>query len=247
MNNPEEVIRKLLAMAEGGTEHEALVAAQKASLLALKYNIDILALQTKPEDYKDDHLHQDIKVDRWVSNILHGVANLNAVKHYRSHNPDTDDWSYRLVGKQHNINITRSITQYLVNEVRRLNTSHVKDKPHLNTAPARADYRKAFRLAASQRLYSRLTDLLSELQNHPEVAPLALQTNALVVADYFKTEAQACEDFISKNIGALTFTKERPLRINSTEGYRDGQNAANKISLNTQLESSHGTTRLSTK
>jgi hypothetical protein len=232
MNNPEDIIRKLLALAAGGTEHEASLAAEKASLLALKYNIDLLALQEKPSDYQDGMFSQDIRSEQWVSNIIAGVAKLNAVKHYRANQRD-GSVKYRLIGRPHNIAITQDIAHYLINEVKRLNRVSVQSKSC--NKEERSAYRKAFRLSASQRLYARLIELFDSLNKKDQPIP-TLGCTALVVANYFQQETDNIAEFMKSTDLNLVPKKSRGISIKSSEGWNDGKDAGNKISLNTQVK-----------
>lgn len=237
-NNPEELIRKLLAMAEGGTEHEAALAAQRANELALKYNIDLIALQSK----NDDAMGQDMldgRTQQWISNILHGVCLVNAVKFYHQTMLDGNE-RYKLYGKAHNVRLAKMIASYLVKEVKRLNTHHVKQHEHLDNPSERGAYRKAFRLAASQRLYARLREQYNELRTNDTTTLKVTGLRALVVANYFDSAISQAEEYLARTGTTLSKVKApRSISIRSSEGWNDGVKAGNSISLAKQV--SHDT------
>ncbi len=228
MSTPEEIIRKLLSLAQGGTEHEAQLAAQKASEIALKYGIDLLAFQTSKSDYQDKDF-SDVKVDQWVSNILAGVCLVNAVKYYRAAN--IEGWTYRLIGKEHATASAKAITEYLIQAIKRLQGEAIRR--HGLSQQERSQYRKSFRLGASQRLYQRFLEQYVEMRttNNP-----ATGNNALVVADYFDQSSREIEEFIEQANLGLTRTASRTIAIRSHDGYFEGVTAGNQISLNTQVD-----------
>ena len=230
--SPIETIQKLLALAAGGTEHEAALAAEKANELALKYNIDLIKLQHPISDTTSETY--DEKAQQWISNIISGVSLVNAVKHFRS--PALNSFRYRLVGKKHNIQITISITEYLVREVKRLNTAQCKSHFHLDNSSERAAYRKAFRLGASQRLYRRLREQYNSLRTQDTSALRITGSNALVVANYFDTAMKEADAFLKSEGTTIVTHKSRSISIKSHEGWQDGQRAGDSINLSPQLE-----------
>lgn len=221
-------IRKLLALSTSSNENEAAVAAEMASSLALKYNIDLLGVQISADDYKENDVLNSTKTERWISNIVAGLCLINACKHYLVIDPD-GSVVYRVVGKPHSIDIVNQLTTYLTDTVRRLNREHIT-KYYYNQQE-RAHYRKAFRLAASQRLYQRFSLRYAELKQKDHT--LTPTTNALVVSDYFDSERKNIDDFLQNhNIKTKT---QRSLTLRSTVGYQDGSNAASTINLGEQI------------
>lgn len=219
MQNPTELIKKLLRLAQSANENEAGLAAERAAELALKYGIDLSSLNTSDNPHRIDPL--DHEASQWISNIVAGVCLVNACSYWRTH----DDSAYRVAGRPHAIEATRLISLYLINAVKRLNREAVSS--YNFTQQQRADYRKAFRLAASQRLYARLKAKHEALQN-----PSQNTANALVVQSYYKNELAIIETILPSNLRTI---KSRGITIRSNQGKQDGAAAGDSISLNDQL------------
>lgn len=229
----EQKIRKLLSLAKSANEHEAALAAEKASELALKHNIDLLQFQTNPSDYKDNSVKDSTKNELWVTSVMQAVAKLNACKFYVE--VRNKGFRYRLVGKEHNIHITESISDYLLKTIKRLNTQQWKEyQEHYNIPPLlkpemRRDFRKSFRLGASANLCRRLNEKYENLRTKSTE-----QTTALVVANYFDQEQNNIEIHLNAEGIELEPTKHRKPKL--SDAYCRGYDAAEDINLEEQID-----------
>lgn len=224
MQNPEDIIRKLLALAKGGTENEAALAAAKASEIALKYNIDLLDLQQKgdpPPKVGEDSVHSSTKHDVWISNILYGLSLLNNCKYYLA--VYTDHFKYRVVGRKINISTVEMTAGYLIQEVKRLNRKFVEQYNY--TQQERAQYRKDFRLACSRRLLDRMEELHNQRKTQTGKALLVISNMLAELDDFMKDKKIKNGKYVSS--------------VRSRQALADGHRAANTISLDSQLGGSH--------
>ncbi len=224
MQNPTDTIKKLLRLAQSANENEAALAAERAAELALKYGINLSQVNTSEHPHKTEDGFTLKNPSQWVSNIIAGVCLVNACDYYRWATPS--DVTYRLVGRPHAIEATRLIASYLIEAVKRLNREHVTAYHY--TTQQRADYRKAFRLAASQRLYARLH------QKHQSLQSQANQTKAqaLVVQNYYQNELAIIQTLLPDDLKTI---QSRGVTLRSHEGIADGIKAGNAISLNDQV------------
>lgn len=223
-----EKIKKLLALSGSSNEHEASAAAEMVSALALKYNIDLLELQAPTSNYKTEDVYNSTKTERWLSNIIAGLSLVNACKHYLVVQPD-GSIKYRIVGKPHNIQVVNSLTEYLIEAIKHSGRNNIVQY-NLNSQ-GRAQYRKAFRLAASQRLWQRFQEQFDNFNRKDN--SLSPTTNALVVSNYYATEQKEIEEFL-QNV-KFKQTRAKSISLKSSTGYQDGIQAGSTINIGKQV------------
>lgn len=234
-------IAKLLKLADNNpNEHEAALAAEKASALALEYGLTVAQVHGKDEaGYAQHDIFESAKYQLWIANICGSVARLNACKFFYSEGY-TDEgkarcW-YNVIGRPHNVEATKLMVAYLIETINRLNREGVKGEGM--TQRERKIFRKAFKLGCSERIAMRLEErLLKNQQAKRPSASEGIPGTALVVADYYKAERENIEEFIEKKTN-LEFTHRRAGRRLSvdSDAYGKGLAAGNSVSLDPQIE-----------
>jgi hypothetical protein len=153
-----EKVKKLLVMAERGTEHEAAIAAAKAQTLLMQHNIDLSQIRTgnlEADEQVCEWLLETMgRKQIWKGNLAHAIAEANFCRMW---------WlgpNIKLVGRAHNVEIARHLYSYLVEAVERVTQAAVgterqyhRDSPHLFKARTWAS---SFHLGCAHRLCDRL-------------------------------------------------------------------------------------------
>lgn len=239
-----EKIKKLLALAGdgGATEEEAATAAQMASALAIKYSIDLAAVQlsgkqVEREGVMDETVYESDKYEPWVASLIHGLTELNGGTFYFS------NWGtsvhYRVIGKPTALAVIRLTIPYLVKSVKRLNTEAVKKYGF--TMEQRRAFRAGFRQSCASRLYERMKAKAEEMRTKDEVAQKTTGSTALVVLNHFEQDARDIQVWMEQQGYKFKTRKSAARKAIKTEGMigrHEGYRAGDKIGIDPQVSGS---------
>lgn len=239
MNNITEKVKKLLVLAERGSEHEAAIAAAKAQALLMQHNIDLSQIDTGDsevdEQVREWLLDAMSRRQIWKGNLAHAIAEVNFCQMW---------WlgpNLKLVGKAHNVEIVRHLYAYLVESVERVTKEagaverrYYQVTPHLFRPRAWAN---SFRLGCTHRLCHRLREQKQRMETDglPEA-----NVSALACIEAYTRESEALSQWIIRQQIQLG-GKVRSQARTSLSGYQAGKAAGDSISLNRQLKASYST------
>jgi hypothetical protein len=236
MDNIIEKVKKLLTMAERGTEHEAAIAAAKAQTLLMQHNIDLSQIDTRSEVNEqvcEWLLEAMSRRQIWKGNLANAIAEANFCRMW---------WlgsDIKLVGKEHNVQIGRHLYDYLVEAVERVTKAALaaerqqrQDALHLFNHRAWAN---SFRLGCAHRLCDRLQEqkLRLETEGLPEAS-----VSALTCVEAYQQESEAIAQWMRERNVQLG-SKVRSQARTSRSGYQAGKAAGGSISLNHQMSGNY--------
>ena len=248
MNDKSKIIdkiQKLLALSKSPNEHEAALAAEKAQELLATYNIAVSEVEAG--EAKTSVIQDVIKTKRsaWQRVVRVSASRMYFCEYYFStyivEAPQRKRGfvKYDLhfyVGEPHNIAVAKMMSEYLIDTVWRLARAGARAHPRLE----RNRYRKAFTNACSRRLQARIFERIQESSRTGITTHEGRNLPALLgLYDQAKGRNVA---FIEDNVGKLKSTRSR-MRDSHYTGRSDGRDAANTISLDTQVGSDQNSNR----
>lgn len=223
-----DTIAKLKAKAEGtNNEAEAALFAAKVAELLAKHNLDEAMLRSRDAEREQGplgkHPFGQRVPDAWRERILIGVAKLYQCQtmFYRK-GKAVDQWSWQIVGREHNAIVAKAMAEYLFATVKRM------AREYSPISREQKDYRKG----AGDRLYSRLY-AMAEAQREP--ASSSGDGTALMVI----TEDKAISDYL----GDIAQSKGKGHKYG--EASYDGYEEAGRIGLHTQVKETRAERMLS--
>lgn len=233
-------IRKLMYLANGGaTEAEAEQAMRMAHALLAEHNLSLTEIMKEASDTLGDRVidseYVDGVNDPWRRSIWHATADLYFCSYFYS---PKYEWRrgkqqrvrirHNLVGKPHNILVTKLMVQYLVNTVRRLARESARNVPPCE----HGSFENSFKVACAKRLVERIWDRRYQSEEHPTTAPCGTTLPAL--RSLYATEMEANQVMIEhKGIGLES--KRSRCRVTNVLGADAGRKAAEDIGLDTQV------------
>lgn len=233
-------VRKLLALSEGaGSEHEAAVAAARATSLIVQYQLDEAALRVDAPELPPEPIEQSARLEpdqpeigrkrvAWREAIALAVARDLGVKMYW--------WNYKVNGRKYRdvrgygresaIQAWRYTCQYLWRTVDEL--AEAEDVPYLQSARS---FRNAYRVGCAQRIAERLYALRKERERAPAPTPDAdgdRRTQALVLVQRDQQEVEQGYAAYSKD-----WKGTAPVigTTSNYSGYERGRQAGDRVSL----------------
>lgn len=233
-----EKVKKLLALAaRGGTEEEAAAAANMAAAVALKYGIDLAAVQlaSSTQDrrgFVEVEVAQTPKFEQWISNLVDAVSSVNNGSGFFRPGGTT---YYCMLVRPEVADVVKMTIDYLMQAINRLNRENVSGRFDGQDKAGRAAFRQSFRLAASQRLWSRIKQRYSDLQRSDTAAQAATGHNALVVVSHVRSELAELQTWMTDAGFKFKENKKSSPSVRDHVAYMLGQEAGNKIGLDPQL------------
>jgi ElaB/YqjD/DUF883 family membrane-anchored ribosome-binding protein len=212
-------VRKLLKLAGSPNEAEASAAYEKAHALLKEHNLNVTDIVDEKPDVEGKVVLEQSGEELWKRSLLNILAKSNycaliSLKgNFNGHTKRTT--SYKMFGREDNIATTLVMYEYLSKVVRRESLAAKKTVSHLSVV----DFRKA--------MVGRLAQRLEEM--HADERASSAGT-ALVVID-----AEA-EEALRKAYPEMA-TSYSKIRISASS--RMGAAAADKISLNRQVDDSN--------
>lgn len=236
-------IQALLAMSRGNAnENEAAVAAAKAQELLAKYNLELADVEKRDVRGKviEDGDLMTSSSNPWRRDLAYACARLYFCDYWWTHKKFYSASrktgyirgdQHNFIGLPHNVVVAKEMFVYLVDTVERL------AKESRRAGQKRGDpidgtwnmYEHAFRHGCAMRLVGRIWQKYKEQTEPP--AGLLVKSNLPVLYKGLEAEVQ---EFVKANRSDLVVRKPRG-KQSSVAGVRDGNRAAEKISLDTQI------------
>lgn len=227
-----EKIQKLLALANSSNEHEAKLAAQKATELLTKYNLSMQEVETTQREY--DFLHYAGSTSRmpaehkYVFGILQRFFFVQVVRGRKvGYDPKTGmpkkfiTWSF--FGQQHNVQIAHYVFAFLDRTFHDLYEEYRKHNETSRTS------RKSFYMG----LYRGLAEVLDAGKKKVEN-----ETGLVVVKD------PGIDKFISDMVGKTTKVPARHVGQVDPSAFKDGIEQGKNIRISMGLgERNEGPTK----
>jgi hypothetical protein len=229
-------IRKLLALSKGGTtEEEAAQAARRAHELLAEHNLAMSDVEQGVDG--GDRVLDDATVDGareiWPAQLWHATAALHFCGYfYREVREQGRLIGLRhvVVGRRHNVEVTKLTALYLVAAVARLADEAARGVP----GDERRRFRASFRCACGRRL----TERVRALRGSPASAPGSGPTTTLpALLSLYQYEEDANDAFLRRH-GVRLVHPGRHDRLTHAGGADAGRRAADGISLHRQLGAS---------
>lgn len=232
MDNVIDKVKKLLAMAERGTEHEAAIAAAKAQSLLMQYNIDLSHLNVGDSEaaveVREWLLEAMSRRQIWKGNLANAIAETNFCRMW---------WlgaDIQLVGKEHNVQIARHLYSYLVEAIERTTqealTAARQQQGTSNLINTRT-WANSFRLGCAHRLCSRLREQKQRFKT--EGLPEAKVSGLMCIETYQRESEAIAQWMVNHNIHFGGKIKSQARTCYS--GYEAGKAAGDSINLNRQM------------
>lgn len=226
MENIRQKIEKLLRLAnnEGATEHEAARAMEMASALMLKYNISV-SLGETDEDVSVDRGSPLTYPDPWQVFLASAAAYLYNCKIIR-----LPQYGVQFVGRAHNRDAAEQTFLFLLDQVEAFYKIAL---PRGLSKPARADFRRSFKLACASRVYHRAEEIMQQFRNNDAKALEYTGSKALVVVQSIDQQLKECEAFME----TLNLRDSRAVSYKTGTGTLAGRKAGDQVKLNHQVDS----------
>lgn len=216
-------VSKLMAKAKKtDNEHEAAIFAAKAAEMLAKHNLDEAQLKGYESSLEEgpigSHAYEGRIADRWRELIAMGCAKLYFCELTKAHGSR----EYTFHGREHNAKVAMLMLEYLIATVKRMG------REYSSVRREQADFRKG----AGVRLYERLNELYNA---SVKPAPTSAQIAGTTLPALYQQEEDAVKAYLSKAIPNLrSGGKARGMKMGL--GAAAGRQAANKISLNKQVD-----------
>lgn len=215
-------IKKLLALGEnGGTQHEAFSAMQKAQALLIKHGLEMDSVkETDSECYERNDSYMDKRNAPWKNYIWNGLAKLYFCTFFYN----KYSGNYTLVGKPSNIEVCKYLIQYIIR------TGEALAKKEADSLPtgSRRSYKHSFLTAFSYTIQSRCFE---EIRRAKEEGIKDETTgNMLIVHPLYTRAAIELEEAL-KQMKVAPKTSNYSPYISNQSGARNGAKAGASISL----------------
>lgn len=158
-------IAKLLKLSKSPNEAEAQSAIRKAHNLLKKYNLRLEDIKEQ-SDIKKERIYKCMRERKWKRLLLQQVAIYNYcyVIYYQGYK----FFEYEIFGRDYNIEITKSMFEYLVETIERM-TKDIKRANRLNT--------NNYKMGITSRLIQRLEELKIIENENPDCKSLVIISN----------------------------------------------------------------------
>lgn len=228
-------IRKLLALARGGaTEEEAAQATRRAHELLVEHNLDLAEVDAA-KDWGDrvlDRSTVDGSREMWPVYVWNATAWLHFCRYF--YTPETDGGRriglrHNVIGRRHNVEVTKLTAQYLVATVVRL----ADEAGRAVARHERRSFRDSFRRACGRRLTQRVFAMRHDSTSAAPTAERSGNLPALISlyeAETLANNALLARHGIELGGGGATFD-----RLTHAGGAEAGRLAAETIGLHCQV------------
>lgn len=242
MTNPLiEKVRKLQALVERGTEHEAILASEKILEILAKYNLDPAEIAKQAvENQVDGEYFIEKYNEQWRRTIIIATAKLYFCKGYFT------SWTipgtvsskpqsavrYCFIGRETNRVIAVDMARHLVATVNRLANDGARQTVPGATSTERGRYVNTFRLACAIRLRERINFMVEQAKKGELTGTDGNKLPAL--RNLYEAEYTLAEQWLN-GMGIKLHASKGRAAYASSAGIQDGQAAGAKISLAPQV------------
>ncbi len=211
-------VKKLLALAQSPNEAEAAAAALKVQELLEKHNLSMAAVENLQSEIVCEDIENGKRQAKWRLALLSGVARAYFTQLLIVSRPGSYTW--QLVGKAHNVLVTRSMFEYLCCVIERISRE--------------SDVKKRIRRSAESFRLGMAHSIVQRLDTHRKGGFFAPLFSRSLVSTLYKNEHALVERYI-KNMGNVRF-RSSPTKVSNRCDYLSGIAAGKKVSLNDQIE-----------
>lgn len=217
-----EKIQKLLKLSESSNQHEAALAAARATEMMLKYQLDEAAVTAKVEADEPVNTHELGRAGKknrevWKGTLASGISRAFGCKIW---------WSgviIKFVGRKSDLEAVLYFYEYLTKEVDRLTEKCWEDEGEFSGESAKS-WKTAFRVGAAHEIGSRMQEqrkvTFHAAEQAASTALVVLQNRAVAVDKYYEQE---------KKVHHLRSTNGPTIR--SRDGYQAGRDAGKSVNL----------------
>lgn len=221
-----EKINKLLAMANdaGASDTERETAMRQAHGILAKHNLDMAAINDVNAKGGRD-IHQVIaKKHQWACRVADAIAKLYFCE-YLIGSSNANYSQHLFVGKTDNCAVAIAMFQYLVKSLMSDSRKYVK-RNNITESPYKAEM--DFLKGASYSISTNARKIRE--QKEAEMRDPSSGT-ALVLADYYKQEQEANDEWIKQHLGQIKHRNGRKDNGEVTEAHLKGYQHGAKINL----------------
>jgi hypothetical protein len=147
---------------------------------------------------------------------------------------------HNLVGKPHNILVTKLMVQYFVDTIRLLAREHMREEPNWN----RKAFENSFKVSCSRRLTERIRIRRYEAEN--QTAAKSCNTMLPALRNLYTTELEENQKQIRRE-GIELVSKPNQCRVTNILGGEAGRKAADRIGLDSQITHYSGVIAVASK
>ena len=196
----------------------------KAHALIAKYNLSLTEIQATDTESPPDvmgHRTTSSKIGAtWIRQVWLSTAKLYFCDYmYSRGNHKTNHW---LIGAEHNTIVAQDMAEYLTTTVVRL----AKAVPQAQTS--------SFKQGCAHRLAHNMRELRKK-----DTTPATTSNSNLPTV--YAHHDRMIQEYMSQTFGPTRTSKSKSIKISNSQGYAAGREAADTVSLNTQIN--HNTTR----
>lgn len=221
-----EKIRKLLALAGSSNEAEAASAALKVQELLQKYNLSEREIRTGEDNVGCTEIESGRRQAKWRMVLLNGIAPAYFAQLLVF--SGRGGYSYRLVGKPHNVEIASSMYGYLSGAINRISRDNDIKKMIRSSA-------EAFRLGMTCSIIKRL--------DKKRKGPFAGRIFGKALVYNLYVSEKALTDSYITNMGNVKY-RSSDIRTSKHRDFQSGINAGKRVSLYEQINNPEKTDRL---
>ena len=220
-------IKKIMATAndtsEGG-EHERETAMAMVQKLLIKHRIDLSEINETDDNTTQDFLYENISPA--FRRIARAIANMNFCKYIYSVNPKRPSYgNHQFIGSDIDVQACIALAKHLILSVRREARQGAKLYPHDKS------YTRSFENAASCRIRDRAKEnVANAIEQEKNISSDQLGTSLVITTAYEKIDEIATA-YLEKTKQSVTLVAPRAIKINSSQGYKDGVEYGNKVEI----------------
>lgn len=238
----EDILKRLRALAAmendpSASENEVMNAAALRAKLIAKYNIELSELEDDEDGVFVDVTSVTGKYNEtWRSECFTMAARMYMCNHFWRSRPWDKDArvEHNIVGEPHNVAVAVEMAQYFEACINRLANESVRGyKKGSLEHTERHRYIRTFRIAAAQRLRSRIDEYLNAAKKG-DLPALEDGTKLPALLPLYERSMQLYEQWKEEN-GISPKGKESRDQQLSADGRAAGRAAGDRVSLNTQI------------
>lgn len=217
-----EKIKKMMAMINDnatGSEEERDTALQMVQKLLVKHRIEISEI----EETTNGITEQTVKLfnSQFSRIIFAAISRMNFCKmYYRKIVGKPTYANFTFIGKEHEILATIELCKTILFSVNKEARKGAKLNPNDKS------YVRSFENSASLRISNRIDDIIEKSKNNNETG------NALTVISAYDNAVIECDNYLMENNVKINIKKSRNIKVNSYNGYHDGDNFGKNVNLN---------------
>lgn len=231
-------VRKMMALANdaGASEGERDNALRMAHATLAKHNLTIaMAEEAGANPEKRDRATAESRNQPWARSVAHAVGELMFCRYFFSSCNKAGKITHNFVGREGNVRTAADMSEYVIGSI--MKEANREWKKQADPGP----WWTSFCKGAADQVRVRCKELraAAEMVDKP-----ASSGTSLVLASFYKTEADANAKFLADKLG-ISLTTKAVRTKRAGDGYANGKSFGNGISLNRQVGGASAVRRLS--